>query len=88
MALAQYTDRALRFAACVPRHLQSKFNVFMKDNLGLAMPPCDQAGIFDLHEHFTFHGLGDLRRYLWLDSGGRWSGGARAHSQGTKPPAH
>ena len=61
MALAQYTDRALRFAACVPRHLQSKFNVFMKDNLGLAMPPCDQAGIFDLHEHFTFRGLGDLR---------------------------
>ena len=61
MALAQYTDRALRFAACVPCHLQSKFNVFMKDNLGLAMPPCDQAGIFDLHEHFTFRGLGDLR---------------------------
>lgn len=66
LTLAQRSDRALRFAPCLPPEQLDRYNAdlqrrgFAADMLPL-MPSCNRPDIFDLHEHFTFRGLGSLQ---------------------------
>jgi hypothetical protein len=64
LAIARRTDRALRFAVCIPASEHFRFASDLKRR-GMhdvpPMPVCEHGRVFDLHAHFSFAGLGSLQ---------------------------